>query len=294
MAKSRWFRVAVSGATSDGRIIADKDLREMAADYNRDTYAARVNLEHIRGITADPPFQSLGDVLALKVEDVTLTIGGSQEKRLGLFAEIEALDPLIKMNAARQKLYTSVEINPNFADKGRAYLMGLAVTDSPASLGTEMLQFAAGLGDKSPLAARKQQPGNLFTEAHETAIVLDAAPAPDAATKSMMESVTAFVQKLTGTLPAKVDPEPKPEDKPADAATAAAGAFAAQFAALGPVLTQLSETLGAVRTDLTALAAKVDTDLSAMRADIETTAQPHSARPPAAPANGNPAMAGVC
>ena len=49
--------------------------------------------------------------------------------------------------------------------------MGLAVTDSPASLGTEMLQFCAQQHEQqkpSPLSNRKQHPDNLFTAAVET------------------------------------------------------------------------------------------------------------------------------
>lgn len=175
MAKSRFFRVAVEGATVDGRTIDRKWLEEMAASYNRQTYAARVNLEHIRGaspLSNQTPFGSYGDVLALKVEEITLSIGGQDQKRLALFAEIEALEPLVALVAAGQKLYTSIEINPSFADTGKAYLMGLAVTDSPASLGTEMLEFSAKMGANSPLAARKQQPGNFFSVASEAAIDL--------------------------------------------------------------------------------------------------------------------------
>ncbi|MFP3534503.1 GPO family capsid scaffolding protein, partial [Burkholderia sp. SIMBA_042] len=37
--------------------------------------------------------------------------------------------------------FTSVEIQPNFADTGKPYLRGMAVTDDPASLGTEALHF---------------------------------------------------------------------------------------------------------------------------------------------------------
>ena len=79
---SKFFRVAVEGATADGRTIERQQLVEMAASYNRETYAARVNMEHIRGITADPPFRALGDVIALKTEEVTLNIAGKDEKRL--------------------------------------------------------------------------------------------------------------------------------------------------------------------------------------------------------------------
>lgn len=170
MPKSRFFRVATEGATTDGRKIERQWLTDMAQTYDPATYAARVNMEHIRGITAEPPFQALGDVLSLKTDTVSLTVGGKVEKRLALFAEIDALDPLVAMNKAGQKLYTSIEVNPNFADTGKAYLVGLAVTDSPASLGTEMLQFCAAKGDASPLAHRKQDPANLFTAAAETTL----------------------------------------------------------------------------------------------------------------------------
>lgn len=50
-----------------------------------------------------------------------------------------------------QKVYTSIEVNPKFADTGEAYLIGLAVTDDPASLGTEYLAFSAS-ASANPLA----------------------------------------------------------------------------------------------------------------------------------------------
>lgn len=176
MAKSKFFRVAVQGATVDGRTIDGKWLEEMAATYNRSTYAARVNLEHIRGIAPlgsnNSPFGAYGDILSVKTESVDIELGGKTEKRLALFAEIEALDPLVELVRKGQKLYTSIEVNPSFADTGKAYLMGLAVTDTPASLGTEMLEFSAKMGANSPLARFKQQPNNHFSVATETKIEL--------------------------------------------------------------------------------------------------------------------------
>ncbi|MCP6043100.1 GPO family capsid scaffolding protein, partial [Klebsiella pneumoniae] len=68
-----------------------------------------------------------------------------------------------------QKLFTSMEVNTSFADTGKAYLVGLAATDDPASLGTEMLTFSASAAH-NPLANRKQNPANLFTAAEETVI----------------------------------------------------------------------------------------------------------------------------
>lgn len=206
MPKSRFFRVAVEGATTDGRAIERQWLLDAAETYNPQTYAARVNLEHIRGITAEPPFQSLGDVLSLRTEDVQLDVGGKTEKRLALFAEIEALDPLVAMNKAKQKLFSSIEISPNFAGTGKAYLVGLAVTDSPASLGTEMLQFAAAQGEKSPLRARKQHADNLFSAAEEFSLELvddEADPA-----KGVLAKLAALFTSAGVTTPAPAPAAP--------------------------------------------------------------------------------------
>ena len=157
---SQFVCIAVAGATCDGRTIEANWIDEMAETYNPATYAARVNMEHIRGFSAEPPFNAYGDVKALEAREIELDIGGKKEKRRALFAQVEALDNLVAINAKGQKLYSSIEVNPNFAGTGKAYLQGLAVTDSPASLGTEMLTFAASLGDKNPLASRKQDKGN--------------------------------------------------------------------------------------------------------------------------------------
>ncbi|MFJ1260697.1 GPO family capsid scaffolding protein [Cupriavidus sp. CuC1] len=58
-------------------------------------------------------------------------------------------------------------MDPNFAKSGEAYLIGLGVTDSPASLGTEVLSFAAQKPESHPYAARKQSKDNLFSAAVE-------------------------------------------------------------------------------------------------------------------------------
>ncbi|HCT5132669.1 TPA: GPO family capsid scaffolding protein [Aeromonas hydrophila] len=165
MAKSKFFRVAVEGGTTDGRAITREWLEQMAQRYNQSTYGARVNMEHIRGIDPNGLFKMYGDITAAKTEEVTI----EGEQRLALFVQIDPTPELVELNKKRQKVYTSVEIHPNLNEKG-AYLMGLAITDSPASLGTDMLQFCAGAGDKSPLASRKQHKECLFTEALETVI----------------------------------------------------------------------------------------------------------------------------
>lgn len=170
MAKSKFFRVAVEGATADGRDISRQDIEQMAKNYNPTTYGARVWMEHIRSPWPDSSFKAYGDVLAVKAEEVDI----DGEMKLALFAQLDPTQDLVAMvNKLRQKVYSSIEIQPNFAKTGEAYLVGLAVTDSPASLGTEMLTFARQAA-QNPLASRKQDPDNLFTAASETEIEFEA------------------------------------------------------------------------------------------------------------------------
>ncbi len=164
--KAKFKRVAVAGQTTDGRTIAPEWLTQAAKNYNHEKYGARVNLEHFRSIYPDSAFRAYGDVRSVYAEEVEI----DGEKKMALFAEIDPTDDLIKLTKARQKVYTSIELDLDFAGTGEAYLVGLAVTDSPASLGTEYLQFCAGAGANSPLAARKQKQANLFSSAIEAEI----------------------------------------------------------------------------------------------------------------------------
>lgn len=164
MAKqSKWFVVATEGATTDGRTINRTWIEQMAANYDPKKYGARINLEHIKWRymwNDDPHSKCYGDVIGLKTEE-------NAEGKLQLLAQIDPTDDLVKLNKDRQKIYTSIECDPNFADTGEAYLVGLAVTDNPASLGTEMLAFSAG-ASANPLNNRKEKAENLFTAAIET------------------------------------------------------------------------------------------------------------------------------
>lgn len=167
--RSKFFRVAVEGMTTDGRTIERAWIEQMAATYDRSKYGARIWMEHIRGMTDDSIFRAYGDVIAAKSEEVTI----DGQKRLALFAQIEPTDDLVNMvNKRKQKIFTSIEVSEKFAGSGQAYLVGLGVTDTPASLGTEALQFAAQL-PSNPLASRKQAADNLFTAATETELVFE-------------------------------------------------------------------------------------------------------------------------
>lgn len=164
--KSKFFRVATEGATTDGRHIDRAWIQQMAESYNPQKYGARVWLEHIRGIYPDSDFKAYGDVIAVEAREV-------EDNKLALFAQIEPTPEMVELNKKRQKIYTSIEINQKFADTGRAYLVGLAVTDSPASLGTEVLAFAQQNPAASPFSTRKQAADNLFSAAAETTFEFD-------------------------------------------------------------------------------------------------------------------------
>ncbi len=234
--RSKWFRVAVEGATIDGRSIDRKWIEEAAANYDRNTYGARVWIEHLRSLTADDSslFPAVGDVLALKAEEVS--IGG--EKKLALYAQIEPTEKLVEIvNTRKQKIYTSVEITPKFADTGQAYLTGLGVTDSPASLGTEALVFSA---------VRRQRGGCVYSPGEETLIEFEEADTP-----SRLDALFARLETLLGGKPARPH-DPGQEHLPAlvrEFAETARSDVAELRAALDRNATALAE----LRADVTAL-----------------------------------------
>ncbi|ACT14195.1 MULTISPECIES: GPO family capsid scaffolding protein [Pectobacterium] len=170
---SKWFRVGVEGDTCDGRVIDANDIQNMAETFDPRVYGCRINLEHLKGLLPDSPFRRYGDVVELKSE--AIDDDSALKGKLALFAKITPTDELIALNKASQKVYTSMEIQPNFANTGKAYLVGLAVTDDPASLGTEMLEFSAK-AKLNPLATRKSSPENLFSVATEVTLEFEDLP----------------------------------------------------------------------------------------------------------------------
>ncbi|RJF92973.1 GPO family capsid scaffolding protein [Sphingomonas cavernae] len=270
MAKTKFFCVAVEGATVDGREISRQWLEEMAASYDPATYTARINCEHIAGYSPDKPFNAYGSVLALKTEEVTLKINGKEEKRLGLFAQIDANDQLIAINKAGQKLFHSCEIHPNFTGSGKAYLVGLAVTDKPASLGTEPLKFAA-----------MSRP-NIFTNAEETTIeLLTAAPGGNEPgwAASLKGALDAFTAKFAANNETK-QPETPPPPPPAN------DNDMAKFAvAIGETV---SAAITAYAATNDAAVAQIGASLAELRTKLETTETKDFKRQPASGGNGAP------
>lgn len=241
MAKqSKWFVVATEGATTDGRTINRTWIEQMAANYDPKKYGARINLEHIKWRymwNDDPHSKCYGDVIGLKTEE-------NAEGKLQLLAQIDPTDDLIKLNKDRQKIYTSIECDPNFADSGEAYLVGLAVTDNPASLGTEMLVFSAG-ASANPLNNRKEKAENLFTAAIETKLEF----------AEELEPVPSILEKIKGLFAKKA----KTDDE----------RFADQAQAIELLAEQTKETLEKL-TALSADLAKQQAEFAEMKATNES------------------------
>ncbi len=277
MAKTKFFQIFTEGDTTDGRVILRQWIEDMAATYNPKLYGARIWMEHMRSMYPDSAFKAYGDVLAVEARKV-------DSGKLALFAQLDPTPELIAMNKARQKIYTSAEVQPDFAKTGKAYLVGLAVTDSPASLGTEMLAFAAQ-APTNPLAARKQDPNNLFTAAFETTFEIE--ETPEMTTKTDAPDLLTQIKALF--TPAKPETPPaKPEAAAGDHTAAvleiatqvkaSADAFTAQLAAATKAaddkvaaftkqledstkaFTELKTAHEKLLTDFTALSTKLDTD----------------------------------
>ncbi|MGK4473072.1 GPO family capsid scaffolding protein [Aeromonas molluscorum] len=113
--------IATEGKAVDGRDITRDWLVDMAETYDPSYYTAVIWPEHDR-------WSSYGTVQALKTEEV--------DGKLKLFAVLCPNRDLVYWNQSGQYQFCSIEPFEQFADLGRTYLIGLGVTDQPASTGT--------------------------------------------------------------------------------------------------------------------------------------------------------------
>lgn len=125
-----WITIGTSGPTVDGRNISEQMLLEAAETYDPDEYTAVISSDHMLWW-----YGNFGEVCQLRTTK-------DKKDRTALQAKIHPNRRLIQMNAEGQRLHTSMELQSDFAGTGKAYLMGLAVTDEPASLGTSHLKFS--------------------------------------------------------------------------------------------------------------------------------------------------------
>jgi len=101
------------------------------------------------------------------------------------------------MNKENQKVFTSIEMDANFAGSGQAYLVGLAVTDSPASLGTEMLTFSQK--HRAEFKDANTVPTNHFSPAIDAGVLnfTEEGSAPDP-TPSLLSTVKSILKGRDG------------------------------------------------------------------------------------------------
>lgn len=244
--KTDWKRIGRSGPTVDGRAIDPIALEQCAKNYNKELFTALIWPEHYR-------WANMGTVEQLKA--MRNTEGG-----VDLFAIIAPNDFYISSNSAGQKLFTSMELMPNFRDTGEYYLTGLAATDSPASAATSEMRFSTGA-----------QPNAVFTQFTEH-------------TDAPQESVPGWFSKFFEKFNSPKDSEDDPMTK--EALAALAEKLSAFETKLDTVLklANSAETIikPAVDPDKTkdeyaALAAKVEAltaEISALKASQEPKQEP--------------------
>ena len=141
---SYWKRVATSGPTTDGRDILPQELRDIAETYKPSLYTAVIWSEH------DRSQGSYGTVFAVRLLEEGEDLEPGQ---VALEAQLKPNDRLLELNDQGQKLFSSIEIYPNFRGKGKSYMTGLAVTDEPASIGTQELYFSRKTSERTYYAA---------------------------------------------------------------------------------------------------------------------------------------------
>jgi len=217
----------------------------------------------------------MGDVIAVKTD--TIKIDGKD--RLALFAQIEPTSEFVSMTKAKQKIYSSIEVDPNFVGSGKAYLKGLGVTDSPASLGTEMLQFAAHNPDASPLKARKHSPENYFSVAIESDIQFEE-----------LEERPSVIDALFARIDTLLGKSAKPDEAPATtppASTDFARVSEAVSAVAEHVRGQEQRFAASERenANLKAQLQQLSTDFTALKTQLEGTVVHSQPRRPAVTGN---------
>jgi hypothetical protein len=233
--KTKPFLLATAGSTVDGRVIDDKMIEEMASSYNPKTYGARLNIEHIRGISGQAPFKAYGDVVSLSVGDVEVDFNGAMEKRKALYGVFDITADAKSLNDTNQKVYPSIEIEPNFGGKGFAYLMGCALTDSPAAIATERLQFHRSL------------PGTINLSRDEATALELADDSGEGDGKSLLASMGAMFDAFAAKFTPSTKTEGKPEPKPEGQQTATF-----DFATFRPIFEDFSKTIATSIDDMRA------------------------------------------
>lgn len=144
MKKQIAMTVCTEGATLQGGVaLTREDISQMAGAYDPSLYAARLNLEHIKSLWPDSDFRHYGLVKSLRAVELT---SGPLKGHLSLEANIELDEQqdarVFQLNRSGQKLFSSIEFYRQFPKTGGTYLCGIALTDTPAALGTQLITLS--------------------------------------------------------------------------------------------------------------------------------------------------------
>ncbi len=186
---TEWKRIGRSGPTVDGRNIEPQALEQAAKNYRKEIFTALIWPDHIRWF-------NMGTVEQLRTQ-------ANSEGGVDLYARLAPNDIYLSTNKAGQRLFTSMELTPNFRDTGEYYLTGLAATDTPASAATTEMRFSV-LDNKEALVStfvenieqpfNDDQPPGWFTK------LFKSQPQEDDMSKQALEALaekfTALEQKL--------------------------------------------------------------------------------------------------
>lgn len=206
------FRVAREGQTVDGRSLSQQQIIDMSETYDPVEYTARINCEHMSdywsGLNGRNNEGALGDIIKVDHGVETFTQNGSNVQLMCLYATLSVLPTLVEANQKGNKIFTSIEFYPKFADTGRAYLVGLAVTDRPASRGIEPLKFnrnadvlRTDINDQELILMTKTAPATAANTVPATPVVNNTTeqPVTDTQTQDLNTQPEAegFLQKLS-------------------------------------------------------------------------------------------------
>lgn len=270
--KSKFFRAFVEGQTiSDGRVIDASWIDQIVATFNTETYAPRINVEHVSGYSPEPPFNGYGTVVAVRAQTDDFTIANKAEKRRALYCQVDGNDQLVALVANDQKPFPSVELTESYAGTGKVGLIGLAFSDKPASIGTQALSFS------------RNAPGTVFaTGADAVAIEFESRPADPV---GIADAIKAGFASVAGMF-SRSEPE-KPRDPPPANDNFDAGKFAT---AIGE---QVASAIAGAVTPLNKSVSEMQAEFATIKGKLEATEQPGFSRPPAS-GGDNGALATDC
>lgn len=235
--RTDWKRIGRSGPTVDGRVIEPVALEQAAKNYKKELFTALIWPDHLRWF-------NMGTVDALRT-------ARNDEGGVDLFAIIAPNDIYLSTNNAGQRLFTSMELMPNFRDSGEYYLTGLAATDNPASAATSEMRFTSGTDKAALLSQFTEHAPHTFTDDQPPSWLKRlftekfTSPEEDAmkkALEALAARFTALETKLEGVKPTgAIDPD-NPTDTPSTN----------DYAALSGKVDKLTELFTAMQAKLDA------------------------------------------